>query len=76
MRLVDEGYITLTYNDPIPEAGFLIFMRSVFEDCSDVGDKFMLNTTLCWRRRMFATNRNLCPEVKSSRSYFSPICCR
>ena len=23
MRLVDEGYITLTYNDPIPEAGFL-----------------------------------------------------
>ena len=27
MRLVDEGYITLTYNDPIPEAGFLISMR-------------------------------------------------
>ena len=28
------------------------------------------------RRRMFATNRfvtNLCPEVKSSRSYFSPV---
>ena len=26
MRLVDEGYITLTYNDPIPEAGFLNFL--------------------------------------------------
>ena len=34
MRLVDEGYITLTYNDPIPEAGFLIFNRSVFEGYS------------------------------------------
>ena len=47
MRLVDEGYITLTYNDPIPEAGFRICLR-LFEDCSDVGDKFMLETTLCW----------------------------
>ena len=37
MRLVDEGYITLTYNDPIPEAGFLILMRSV-------GDNIMLMT--------------------------------
>ena len=48
MRLVDEGYITLTYNDPIPEAGFLIGMRSVLEHCSDVGETFMLETTLCW----------------------------
>ena len=38
MRLVDEGYITLTYNDPIPEAGFLIIMRSVFEGYSHVDD--------------------------------------
>ena len=31
MRLVDEGYITLTYNDPIPEAGFLDILLLVFE---------------------------------------------
>ena len=38
MRLVDEGYITLTYNDPIPEAGFLIFNRSVFKGYRDIND--------------------------------------
>ena len=27
MRLVDEGYITLTYNDPIPQVGFQIAFR-------------------------------------------------
>ena len=60
MRLVDEGYITLTYNDPIPEAGFRISMRWVFVGYNDVGDKFMLETTFCWWQFEEVSDKSLC----------------
>ena len=38
MRLVDEGYITLTYNDPIPEVGFQIVVGFWFARPLDQSD--------------------------------------